>query len=169
VAHIGVGARAFSYATNGRDMPEGAIRVELTGPRGDTWTWGPSDAVDVVAGPALDFCLVVTQRRHIDDTDLVVTGALATDWISIAQASPVLRCGRKPGQFAWREIEVAIALKIGGGDAVRIPSDAKRALMRERKASIPASSVAFIVDSNWLAWASRASSFNSTKPVTSST
>jgi uncharacterized protein (TIGR03084 family) len=101
VAHIGVGARAFSYATNGRDMPEGAIRVELTGPSGDTWTWGPSDAGDVVAGPAIDFCLVVTQRRHIDDTDLVVTGALATDWIALAQAfAGPPGAGRKPGQFA---------------------------------------------------------------------
>jgi len=101
VAHIGVGARAISYATNGRDMPEGAIRVELTGPGGDTWTWGPSDAVDVVAGPALDFCLVVTQRRHIDDTDLVVTGALAGDWMALAQAfAGPPGAGRKPGQFA---------------------------------------------------------------------
>lgn len=101
VAHIGVGARAFSYATNGRDVPEGAIRVELTGPSGDTWTWGPGDAVDVVAGPALDFCLVVTQRRHVDDTALVVDGALATDWIAIAQAfAGPPGAGRRPGQFA---------------------------------------------------------------------
>jgi uncharacterized protein (TIGR03084 family) len=101
VAHIGVGARAFSYVTNGREVPEGAIRVELTGPSGDTWTWGPDDATDVVAGPALDFCLVVTQRRHVDDTALVVTGALANDWIAIAQAfAGPPGAGRKPGQFA---------------------------------------------------------------------
>jgi uncharacterized protein (TIGR03084 family) len=101
VAHIGVGARAFSYATNGRDVPEGAIRVELTGPSGDTWEWGPTDAVDVVAGPALDFCLVVTQRRHVDDTALKVTGALAADWIAIAQAfAGPPGAGRQPGQFA---------------------------------------------------------------------
>jgi uncharacterized protein (TIGR03084 family) len=101
VAHIGVGARPFSYATNQRDLPEGAIRVELASPGGDTWTWGPEDATDVVAGPALDFCLVVTQRRHVDDTALVVTGPLAKDWIAIAQAfaGPPGE-GRKPGQFA---------------------------------------------------------------------
>ena len=101
VAHIGVGARAFSYATNGRKLPDGAIRVELTGPSGDTWTWGPADAVDVVSGAALDFCLVVTQRRHVDDTDLVVSGALARDWIAIAQAfAGGPGAGRQPGQFA---------------------------------------------------------------------
>jgi uncharacterized protein (TIGR03084 family) len=101
VAHIGVGARPFSYATNQRELPDGAIRVELTAPGGDTWTWGPDDATDVVSGPALDFCLVVTQRRHVDDTALVVTGPLAADWISIAQAfAGPPGDGRKPGQFA---------------------------------------------------------------------
>jgi uncharacterized protein (TIGR03084 family) len=101
VAHIGVGARPFSYATNGRPMPDGDIRVELTGPHGDTWTWGPADAADVVSGPALDFCLVVTQRRHVDDTSLVVKGPLAADWIAIAQAfAGGPGTGRRPGQFA---------------------------------------------------------------------
>src|SRR5437667_5486634 len=41
VAHIGVGARAFSYAVHGKSVPAVEIRVELTGPDGDTWTWGP--------------------------------------------------------------------------------------------------------------------------------
>ena len=39
-----------------------------------------------ISGPALDFCLVVTQRRHIADTDLTVVGDLAVDWMSVAQA-----------------------------------------------------------------------------------
>jgi uncharacterized protein (TIGR03084 family) len=82
-------------------MPDGDIRVELTGPHGDTWTWGPADAADVVSGPALDFCLVVTQRRHVDDTSLVVKGPLAADWIAIAQAfAGGPGTGRRPGQFA---------------------------------------------------------------------
>ena len=41
VAHIGVGARAFSYAVHGKTLPQTPVRVELTGPDGDTWTWGP--------------------------------------------------------------------------------------------------------------------------------
>jgi len=49
VAHIGVGARTFSYAVHARPMPDAAIRVELRGPSGDVWTWGPDDAVDRVA------------------------------------------------------------------------------------------------------------------------
>jgi hypothetical protein len=39
-----------------------------------------------VHGSALDFCLVVTQRRHIADTALVVEGDAAVEWMGIAQA-----------------------------------------------------------------------------------
>jgi uncharacterized protein (TIGR03084 family) len=60
--------------------------VELAAPSGATWTWGPQDAADRVTGPAEDFCLVVTQRRHRDDTDLTTTGPLAAEWLGIAQA-----------------------------------------------------------------------------------
>jgi uncharacterized protein (TIGR03083 family) len=35
---------------------------------------------------AHDFCLLVTQRVHRDDTDLVAQGRDATAWLSIAQA-----------------------------------------------------------------------------------
>ncbi len=44
VAHIGVRARGFSYMVHGEEIPEGDVRVELTGPDGDLWTWGPEDA-----------------------------------------------------------------------------------------------------------------------------
>ena len=56
-----------------------------TSPAGDTWSWGEGDT-DLVTGPAEDFCLVVTQRRHVDDTALVVDGDAAADWMSKAQA-----------------------------------------------------------------------------------
>jgi hypothetical protein len=39
-----------------------------------------------VTGPALDFCLLVTQRRHRDDLDLIASGQAAQEWIAIAQA-----------------------------------------------------------------------------------
>ena len=85
VAFIGVRARPFSYANRGLDVPDDDVRVELTAPDGETWTFGES-TTDTVRGSALDFCLVVTQRRHRDDTDLVIDGPLAQDWMSIAQA-----------------------------------------------------------------------------------
>ncbi|WP_214366430.1 TIGR03084 family metal-binding protein [Pseudonocardia sp. H11422] len=101
VAHIGVGARPFSYAVHGKQAPATPIRVELTAPSGAVWTWGPEDAGDRVTGPALDFCLAVTQRRHRDDTGLEITGPVATEWMSIAQAfAGAAGAGRKPGEFA---------------------------------------------------------------------
>src|SRR4051812_395375 len=100
VAHIGVGARPFSYMINGRELPADPVRVELTGPAGDQWTWGDADATNVVRGSALDFCLVITQRRHRDDTDLVAIGPLADEWLTIGQAfAGPPGTGRSPGQF----------------------------------------------------------------------
>ena len=74
------------------------MRVELLAPSGDTWTWGPEEAVETVSGPAEDFCLVVAQRRHVDDTQLKVTGEIARDWMLKAQcfAGPATD-GPKPG------------------------------------------------------------------------
>lgn len=101
VAHIGVRARAFSYATNRRDTPDGDIKVVLTGPNGDRWAWNEAlDDTNTVKGTALDFCLAVTQRRHLDDTGLTVVGPLAQDWMGIAQAfAGAPGTGRQPGQF----------------------------------------------------------------------
>jgi uncharacterized protein (TIGR03084 family) len=91
VAHLGVRSRPFSYLVRGRDVPPGSIELSLTSPAGDPWPFvaGSTDdggPIATVTGPALDFCLVVTQRRHVADTALVVSGELATDWMSVAQA-----------------------------------------------------------------------------------
>ncbi|MCW2856517.1 MAG: hypothetical protein JWR52_2132 [Marmoricola sp.] len=86
IAHLGVRTLGFSFLLNERELPELPVRVELLAPDGSTWTWGEPEAGDVVRGSAEDFCLVVTQRRHPLDTDLVVTGSTAAAWISIAQS-----------------------------------------------------------------------------------
>jgi uncharacterized protein (TIGR03084 family) len=86
VAHIGIGARAYSYVAHGQAPPETPVRVELTAPDGTPWTWGPADAQDRVTGTALDFCLLVTQRRHRDDLALTIEGPAAKQWMAIAQA-----------------------------------------------------------------------------------
>ena len=102
VAHIGVGARAFSYAVHGKTPPSDPVRVELTGPGGALWTWGQQDAKDRVTGPALDFCLLVTQRRHRDDLALEIDGPAAAEWMTIAQAfAGAAGTGRSPGRFGW--------------------------------------------------------------------
>lgn len=101
VAHIGVGARPFSYVANGLEPSDAPIRVELVAPSGEAWTWGPEDAADRVTGPALDFCLLVTQRRHRDDVAVVAEGPAANEWLGIAQAfAGPPGAGRAAGQFA---------------------------------------------------------------------
>jgi uncharacterized protein (TIGR03084 family) len=101
IAHLGVVTRSFSYAIRDREVPATPIDVVLLAPSGETWRWGPGDATDRVEGTALDFCLVVTQRRHPADVDLVVVGEAAAEWVSIAQAfAGGPGGGRAPGQFA---------------------------------------------------------------------
>ncbi|KIQ18305.1 TIGR03084 family metal-binding protein [Rhodococcus sp. MEB064] len=86
VAHIGVRTRDFAYAVRDIPAPTAPFRVELAAPGGDVWTWGPEDAEQRVTGTALDFCLLVTQRIHRDDTDLTAVGDDASTWLTLAQA-----------------------------------------------------------------------------------
>ncbi|MGH9246236.1 MAG: TIGR03084 family metal-binding protein [Acidimicrobiales bacterium] len=89
VAHLGVSTRAWSYVARGLEPPADPVRVELSSPidnAAEPWVWGDEGAANRVRGPALDFCLVVTQRRHVVDTALVAEGPLAQEWLPIAQA-----------------------------------------------------------------------------------
>jgi uncharacterized protein (TIGR03084 family) len=102
VAQLGVLAFANSFRANGVAVPEQATRVELCLPTtNDVWTWGDEGCTDVVRGDALDFCLVVTQRRHLADTRLHVEGPVARQWMAMAQAfAGPPGPGRRAGQFA---------------------------------------------------------------------
>lgn len=101
VAHLGVRTRAFAYMLNDKPLPTDDIRVELAAPDGSTWAWGDGDAPQRVTGSAADFCLLVTQRRHLDDLDLQAVGPDAEQWLTIAQAfAGTPGKGRAPGQFA---------------------------------------------------------------------
>jgi uncharacterized protein (TIGR03084 family) len=86
IADLGVRTFAFSFRQRGLAVPGEPVRVELTGPGGQRWTWGPDNAANRVEGDAMDFCLVVTQRRNVADTGLRVAGAPAAGWMAIAQA-----------------------------------------------------------------------------------
>ena len=107
IAELGVRTFAFSFQLRGRAVPSRPVRVELAGPGGEQWAWGPAAAEDTVTGSVLDFCLVVTQRRNLADTGLRVTGPVATEWMGIAQAfAGAPSDGRPAGLFA--------ALAMGG-------------------------------------------------------
>lgn len=84
VAKLGFITRTWSYQVRGEVPPPGDIRLELIGPSDEVWTWGPDDADDVIAGSAEEFCLVVTQRRHVADTSLAC-GDLGRHWLDRAQ------------------------------------------------------------------------------------
>jgi uncharacterized protein (TIGR03084 family) len=86
VAYLGVRTFGFSFVANDLEPPATTVGVELTAPDGTTWTFGDPDAVDRVRGPALDFALVVTQRRNLADTTLEITGDDADRWMHLAQA-----------------------------------------------------------------------------------
>ncbi|TQL21835.1 TIGR03084 family metal-binding protein [Streptomyces sp. SLBN-134] len=86
VAWLGVRTRDFAYGVHGLTPPAEPFRVELTGPGGGVWAYGPEDAAQRVTGPALDFCLLVTQRAHRADLALTADGPDADRWLDIAQA-----------------------------------------------------------------------------------
>lgn len=86
ICQIGFITRGWTYANRREEQPSVDVRLELTSPSGEVWRWGPDDAPETVRGPALDFCLVVTQRRHVEDTALETDGAAARDWMEKAQA-----------------------------------------------------------------------------------
>lgn len=85
IVHLGVRTRDFAYVVNGLAAPADEFRWEITAPSGELWTWGPPDAANVVRGPAVDFCELVTQRRHLDDLRLELIGDDAQQWGTIAQ------------------------------------------------------------------------------------
>ncbi|NUR99443.1 MAG: TIGR03084 family protein, partial [Kribbellaceae bacterium] len=100
VAHLAVRARDFAYVLNNLTPPTDQFRVELAGPDGDVWAFGPEDAAQRVTARALDFCLLATQRRHRDDLSVEADGADAEEWLGIIQAFAGLPGkGRRAGQF----------------------------------------------------------------------
>ncbi|NLG46097.1 TIGR03084 family metal-binding protein [Gordonia sp. (in: high G+C Gram-positive bacteria)] len=98
VVHLGVRTRNFAYLVNGLDAPADDFRYEITAPSGELWTWGPDTATNVVRGPAVDFCELVTQRRHLSDLALEVIGDDAAQWASIAQVFAGPPGGGRPAQ-----------------------------------------------------------------------
>jgi len=98
IAHLGVRTFGFSFELKGLEIPTAVVRVSLVAPDGTRWEWGDPNALESVSGPALDFCLVVTQRRHPDDTGLVTNGPVGARWLSLAQAyAGPSGAGRTPG------------------------------------------------------------------------
>lgn len=86
IARLAVRTRDFAFRLHERPVPAEEFRIELTAPDGASWQYGPPDAGQRVTGPALDLCLLATQRRHRHDLALLASGPDADAWLDIAQA-----------------------------------------------------------------------------------
>ncbi len=80
-----IGVRTFGWSFVNRKLPIPAPpRVVLVAPSGAVWVWN-DDGDALIRGSAVDFALVVTQRRNVADTALEAVGEAAHQWMRIAQ------------------------------------------------------------------------------------
>ncbi|UOZ06670.1 maleylpyruvate isomerase family mycothiol-dependent enzyme [Amycolatopsis sp. WQ 127309] len=85
VAYYGVRTRDRAYLRRQATPPAEQFRFELRAPSGARWDFGPEDATDRVAGPAEDFCLLVTGRRYAEDLALTFTGGRTAEWLELLE------------------------------------------------------------------------------------
>ncbi|HKX74041.1 MAG TPA: TIGR03084 family metal-binding protein [Acidimicrobiia bacterium] len=85
IAELGVKTFSWSFLNRGLVVPEERVRVALTGPDGIEEIWNPQVTGNSISGPVEDFCLVVAQRRNVEDTDLNIRGEIARRWMEVAQ------------------------------------------------------------------------------------
>ena len=85
IAHLGVGTFGWTFVNRKLPVPDASPFVDLEAPDGSHWTWGDPASEHRVSGSAEDFCLVVTQRRHVQDTALEYTAGPVASWLAIAQ------------------------------------------------------------------------------------
>lgn len=85
IAVMGMNTFGWTFINRKEEVPKPVPHVRLTAPSGEIWEWNPETDTDLVEGNAAEFCQVVTQTRNIVDTDIQVSGDVATRWMSIAQ------------------------------------------------------------------------------------
>jgi uncharacterized protein (TIGR03084 family) len=66
--------RTLPYAFQVAGEQPGPVRVELSGPDGEIWRYGPDDAGSVITGPVGAFCRVGARRLKPEDSGLTATG-----------------------------------------------------------------------------------------------
>jgi uncharacterized protein (TIGR03084 family) len=85
VVEFAMKVRGFSFTNRGEPVPPVKPYVTLVAPDGSQWEWNDPASPEQISGSARDFCLVATQRRHVDDTGLAVIGAGARRWMEVSQ------------------------------------------------------------------------------------
>jgi len=85
ICDLGWRTRPFALMINGLPGDPTPIHLMLRAPGGGSWSWGDAAAANRITGEARDFARVVCQCRNVLDTRLVVQGAAAMQWMSVAQ------------------------------------------------------------------------------------
>jgi len=85
IVQLGVNTFGWTFKNRGESAPGAMPFVRLAAPSGAEWTYGEASTSDWIEGPAVSFCQVVTQTRHIDDTTLQTHGPVARAWMEKAQ------------------------------------------------------------------------------------
>ena len=85
ICHLGVATFGWSFTNRSLKVPDRIPYVRLISPSGKIWEWGDSSSQSSIKGKASEFAEVVTQVRNVQDTKLKSEGAIAKNWMKIAQ------------------------------------------------------------------------------------
>ena len=85
IAVLGIHTFDWTFRVRKLQPPSVHPHVRLRAPSGATWSWNEASDTDLIEGNAAEFCQVVTQVRHVDDTQLHVVGEAARLWMASAQ------------------------------------------------------------------------------------
>ena len=85
IVHLGILTFSWTFKNRNLEPPTIPPYVQLQSPSGKIWEWNDPESSSQIQGWAVDFASVVTQTRNVLDTNLVVAGNEATQWMSFAQ------------------------------------------------------------------------------------
>ncbi len=88
VAHLGFRALPYAFRSQGVTPPAplSELRLELTSPSGEAWTYGDPKAPQSITGSAAHWCRVATRRMNSAESDLKAHGPLAQSVMTVARA-----------------------------------------------------------------------------------
>jgi len=85
IVAIGVRTYGWTFVNRKLEVPGPPPYLRLVAPSGAVWEYNDPSDEERIEGSALDFCQTVTQVRNAKDTQLSITGPIASQWMEIAQ------------------------------------------------------------------------------------
>ncbi len=82
---LGVNTYGWSFKVRGKEATEPIPELKLIAPSGVQWEISEPSQSECIEGSAVEFAQVVTQTRSIGDTNLKITGPVASEWMANAQ------------------------------------------------------------------------------------